>query len=68
MKRPTAFTAAGPSPGTDSGAAATSHTGSPSVLAYAARRPCDVVPIPRRGELTMRPKATVSEGLTSRVR
>jgi hypothetical protein len=68
MKRPTALTAAEPSPGTDSGASATSHTDSPIVLAYETSRPCVVLPIPRRGELTARWKAIVSDGLTSSVR
>ena len=68
MKRPTALTAAAPRPGPCSGAAATSHTGEPMVFACPIRRAWVVWPIPRRGELTTRPKATVSDGLTSSVR
>ena len=52
MKRPTALTAAAASPGTWSGAAATSQTDSPSVLAWPTMRACEVLPMPRRGEFT----------------
>ena len=68
MKRSTALMAAAPRPGTCWGSAATSQIDSPMVFAYPAMRPCDVWPIPRRGELTMRPKATASAWLTSSVR
>ena len=68
MKRPTALIAAAPSPGTRSGAAAMSQIGSPSVFACPISRACEVCPMPRRGEFTIRPKATVSDGLTSSVR
>ena len=68
MKRETALTAAAPRPGTSSGVSATSHTASPTVLAWATIRAWVVLPIPRRGELTARSKATTSLGLTSSVR
>ena len=68
MKRWNAFTAAVPSPGTASGSAAASHTVMPAVLAQPITRDIEVAPIPRRGELTMRPKLTTSCGLTSTVR
>ena len=68
MNRETALIAAAPRPGTSSGASATSHTGSPTVFAWETMRACEVWPIPRRGELTARSKATTSLGLTSSVR
>ena len=54
MNRRSDLTAAAPSPGTSSGAAASSHTVSPVVLAWASSRDTVVLPIPRRGELTIR--------------
>jgi hypothetical protein len=68
MNRPTALIAAGARPGTDSGSAATSQIGSPTVFAYPTSRACEVAPMPRRGEFTTRPNATVSAGFTSSVR
>ena len=68
MNRPTAFTAAAPSPGISSGVSATSKIGSPIVLACPAIRAWEVSPMPRRGEFTIRPKDTASLGLTSSVR
>ena len=64
MNRRSAFTAAEPMPGTSSGAAASSHTVSPVVLEWPSSRLIVVVPIPRRGELTIRVNAPVSWWLT----
>ena len=64
MKRSTALIAAAPSPGISSGVDATSQIGSPIVFAWPTIRACVVSPIPRRGELTTRWKATTSCGLT----
>ena len=61
-KRSSAFTAAGPRPGTSSGTAAISITGSPIVFAWASTRPTVVWPMPRLGEFTTRPKETESPG------
>ena len=68
MKRPTALTAAAPRPGTISGRSAISQTTSPTVFAWFRIRACVVSPMPRFGELTMRPKATASLGFVSQVR
>ena len=68
MKRSSARTAAVPSPGTDEGSAAASHTGMPIVSAWASTRESDVCPIPRLGELATRVKDTASCGLPRTVR
>jgi hypothetical protein len=66
MKRSSALRAAVPRPGTSPAAA--SHTGMPSVSAWESTRDSDVCPIPRRGELAIRPNAPASCGLTRNVR
>ena len=68
MNRRSDLIAAAPRPGTSSGAAASSHTVSPVVLACESSRETVVLPIPRRGELTIRVNAPTSCGLTSTVR
>ena len=68
MKRPTDLIAAAPSPGTDSGAEATSQIVCPVVFAWASIRAWLVSPIPRRGELITREKLTASAGFTSSCR
>ena len=68
MKRRSAFCAAAPSAGTDSGSAAASQTGIPIVSAWLSTRESDVWPIPRRGELATRVNAFASCGLTRKVR
>ena len=68
MKRRSAFTAAAPRPGIASGAAAASHTETPTVAEYATMRPSEVCPSPRRGELATRVKLTTSNGLASHER
>ena len=65
MKRRSAFTAAAPRPGICSGAAAASHTETPTAAAWASTRASEVWPSPRRGELAMRVKLTTSNGLAS---
>ena len=67
-KRSSAFTAAGPRPGTSSGTAAISITGSPIVFACASTRLTVVWPMPRLGVFTTRAKETESAGLVSNVR
>ena len=68
MKRPSAFCAAVPSPGTQPGSAAASQTGIPIVSAWLSTRDSDVCPSPRRGELAIRVNAFASCGLTRNVR
>jgi hypothetical protein len=68
MKRPSAFCAAVPSPGTDPGSAAASQTGMPIVSACESTRESDVCPNPRRGEFAIRVNALASCGLTMKVR
>ncbi len=60
MKRPSAFTAAAPRPGTCRGEAAASHTETSSAAACAVTRASVVAPMPRRGELATRVKLTTS--------
>ena len=68
MKRPSAFWAAVPRPGTAAGSAAASHTVMPVVSAWVSTRESDVWPSPRRGELAMRVNAPASCGLIRKVR
>ena len=68
MKRPNALSAAVPSPGTRSGSAAASHTGTPIVSACESTRDSEVCPIPRFGELATRVNAPASCGLARNVR
>ena len=68
MKRRSALTAAGLSPGMSSGARAASHTGAPIVSPCASTLPSEVAPIPRLGEFAARLKLTRSDGLASRDR
>ena len=68
MKRRSALTAAAPSPGTSSGAEATSQIELPVVLANASTRDIEVEPIPRLGELTIRMNEPLSCGLTNTCR
>ena len=68
MKRPSAFCAAVPSPGTRSGSAAASHTGTPIVSAWESTRDSEVCPSPRFGEFATRVNAPASCGLTRKVR
>ena len=68
MNRPSALTAAVPSPGTADGVAAASQMLMPIVAACVSTRESDVCPIPRRGLLATRWKLTASCGLPSSVR
>ena len=68
MKRPSALRAAVPSPGTLSGSAAASHTGTPIVSACERTRESEVWPSPRLGELATRVNAPASCGLAMNVR
>ena len=68
MKRPSALLAAVPSPGTLSGSAAASHTGTPIVSAKERTRESEVWPSPRFGEFATRVNAPASCGLIRKVR
>ena len=68
MNRRSALIAAAPRPGTCSGSEAASQTETPIVLANPSTREIEVVPMPRRGELTIRVNAPASCGLTSTFR
>ncbi len=68
MNRPSAFTAAVPSPGTLPGCSAASQTLIPIVSAWERTRPSDVAPIPRFGEFATRANEIASCGLESRIR